>query len=142
LSKTHAVALADYACRGCLPCLCLPHVCLFATDHCFADLISAIATSMASSSEMADCTRFESTAQVLIQMSRNKRAAAALLPCTEAILGDSVLRRLLKEDADVGCGVLIAVLLALDGSGIVVAKQVQESVHKVRAACGRNAGLA
>jgi hypothetical protein len=57
---------------------------------------------------------------------------SALGACFEALLSDGVLRRVLKQDADVGCGVLMAVLVALDRAGVGLGKKVQESVSKVR----------
>jgi hypothetical protein len=55
-----------------------------------------------------------------------------LLACFEVLLSDSVLRRVLKQDADVGCGVLMAVLVAFNRAGVALGKKVQESVSKVR----------
>jgi hypothetical protein len=47
------------------------------------------------------------------------------------MLVDSVLRKVLKEDADQGCGVLIAVLVGLDREKVPLSQKVQESVSKV-----------
>lgn len=63
-------------------------------------------------------------------MHGNKQAF--VMPCLEALLADSVLRKLLKEDADNGCGVLLALLLAIDKSPqLGLDKKLQESVQKV-----------
>lgn len=84
---------------------------------------------MAASPQLSDPTQFESTAQVLISLIGKKKDF--LMPCVEALLADSVLRRVLKEEADMGCGVLMAVLVALDKANVVFDKKLQESVQKV-----------
>jgi len=78
---------------------------------------------------MSDCMQFEAAAQALINLST--AAPASLQPCFEALLAEGALRRVLKESADVGCGVLIAVLVALDRAGVQLDKKLQESVSKV-----------
>jgi hypothetical protein len=70
-------------------------------------------------------------AQRLLQMHPNK-SEYFVLPCLQALLADSVLRKLLREDADMGCGVLLALLLAIEQSPqLKLGKKLQESVQKV-----------
>jgi hypothetical protein len=64
-------------------------------------------------------------------MSLSSKAPASLAPCFERMLVDSVLRKVLKEDADQGCGVLIAVLVGLDREKVPLSQKLQESVSKV-----------
>lgn len=87
---------------------------------------------------MSDCAQFEAAAQALMVLS--SKAAQPLLPCFERMLADSVLRKVLKEDADQGCGVLIAVLVGLGREKVALSQKLQESVSKVRDALGAGAG--
>lgn len=84
---------------------------------------------------MADCSQFEALAQALITLTASSAAAAAkaAVPaaCFEGLLSEAAVKRLLREDADAGCGVLIAVLVALDRAGVVLEKKVQDAVSKV-----------
>lgn len=99
------------------------------TDPAPSDLTGALAASVFDSNLMSDCAQFETAAQALMSLSR--RAPASLAPCFERMLVDSVLRKVLKEDADQGCGVLIAVLVGLDREKVPLSQKVQESVSKV-----------
>ena len=104
------------------------------------DLADVLAASLAGSSLMSDCAQFEAAAQALMMLS--SKAAQPLVPCFERMLADSVLRKVLKEDADQGCGVLIAVLVGLGREKVALSQKLQESVSKVRRALGQGQGQA
>jgi hypothetical protein len=85
---------------------------------------------------LADAESFEEAAQALVGLAAASSSTSGL----EALLCDGVLKKLLKGDA--GCGVLMALLVAVHRAGLQLPDRTQEAVAKVRHVLGLVRGAA
>lgn len=101
------------------------------------ELTGVLVAALSQGGLLADTATFEAAAQAVLAVSAGPADASSA--AVEALLADATIKRLLKGDADAGCGVLMAVLVAFQAAGLDLPVKLQEGLIKVWCAASNHA---